>query len=181
MVNYLCTAGPPFKMHNFPDSQPNALSHWVLGTDQTQQEEKYFDVKKRAAREIATSYGPPSKAMSARFADAHQQQQQQQNWPRVANTTTPQFVNNLVVDDSDNRTGKGLCESPTSVGPDFVNVADGTFCRMSDKTLFPICDADTTDNCFNTEMYQLIINGVAARDSPYEGVLDWTSKGSKRA
>ena len=116
--------------------------------------------------------------MSARFADARQQQQQ--NQPR-ASATASGFGDTLVLDDSDNRTGKALCESSTSVGPDFVNTAEGSFCRMSDKKLFPLCDDKTTDNCFNSESRQLIVNGVAARDSPYKGVLDWTSKASKDA
>ena len=172
-MDYLCTAGPPFKLHNFPDSDPNTLTHWVLGSDNTQQEEKVFE--QREKREIRTSYYPPSKPVSARYT-----RQQQQNYPRASNGTTGLF-NSLVVDDNKDRSGKALCESPTSVGPDFVNIADGTFCRMSDKTLFPVCDAETTDNCFNAESNQLTINGVAARDTPYEGVLDWTSKASKRA
>lgn len=57
------------------------------------------------------------------------------------------------------------------MGSDFVNVADGQFCRMPDKTLWPICDEDTTDSCFDLEKQQLVINGVVQRTKKYSNVI----------
>ncbi|KAI0399197.1 hypothetical protein F4802DRAFT_611085 [Xylaria palmicola] len=68
----------------------------------------------------------------------------------------------------------GLCESETSYGPDFVDVKTGTFCRMSDKSLWPTCKGtDGADNCFNIDSQQLIINGLVTRGEPYKKVLNW--------
>ncbi len=170
-IDYLCDAGVPFKMHTFPNTFPNTLTHWVLGTDRA--EDKTIPFRRDATAATAESYGPPSRRASARFRP-------RDNNVNNSTAATPLQFNNLVVDDSGDRTGAALCESPTSVGPDFVNVVDGTFCRMSDKTLFPVCDSDgTTDNCFDLGAYRLVVGGVSARDTPYDKVLDWTSKGSR--
>lgn len=89
------------------------------------------------------------------------------------NGTAAPGANNLVVSTGDQHSVKELCESETSVGPDFMNKAEGSFCRMSDKTIFPVCDKETADNCFNADSMQLIVNGVSARDT-YDKVIDWT-------
>ncbi|KAI0393822.1 hypothetical protein F5Y17DRAFT_466626 [Xylariaceae sp. FL0594] len=65
---------------------------------------------------------------------------------------------------------------PTSWGPDFLHVHSRLFCRMSDKTVCPICDQTTKDNCFNKDLNQLVINGRATRDQPYKQVVDWTAE-----
>ncbi|KAH6988572.1 hypothetical protein EDB80DRAFT_589168 [Ilyonectria destructans] len=65
-------------------------------------------------------------------------------------------------------------QNGSSVGPDFVNQAEGQFCRMSDKTLWPICSDVIQDDCFSTDSQQLIQGGLATRDSPYTVVTDWT-------
>ncbi|PVH88139.1 hypothetical protein DL98DRAFT_544637 [Cadophora sp. DSE1049] len=63
----------------------------------------------------------------------------------------------------------------TSRGPDFANIADESFCRMSDKSLWPICSpTGVKDNCFSLDLQQLIIRGKVARDNPYDQVGDWT-------
>lgn len=166
MIDHLCNAGPPFKMHVYPDEDPSSITYWVLNNRRSDKET--LDVK-RAATGTATSYGPAKHPVSARF--------QQDRHHRRSNGTDhsgPHFKH-LVIDDNPKHTGRDLCESPTSLGPDFVSVADGYFCRMSDKTLWPICKADVTDHCFDTNLNQLIVGGVATRGSPYENVIDWTS------
>lgn len=68
-----------------------------------------------------------------------------------------------------------LCAHSASLGPDFLNVAEGKFCQMSSKTLYPVCDDVVTDNCFNGNTQKLVIGGVSARDMQYSDVLDWTT------
>ena len=58
------------------------------------------------------------------------------------------FNNRLIFDDGDMHTAAEMCASESSRGPDFVNVDEGLFCRMSDKTLFPICGTGVEDGCW---------------------------------
>lgn len=68
-----------------------------------------------------------------------------------------------------------LCGSGLSMGPDFVNLVEGKFCRMSDKTLWPTCDrlahgggvAGPADDCFDVESRQLVVGGKVTRSKPY--------------
>lgn len=65
-----------------------------------------------------------------------------------------------------------LCEDALSMGPDFVNIPEGKFCRMSDKTLWPTCDhqrskVGPTDDCFDVESRQLVVGGKVTRSKPY--------------
>ncbi|KAH7140221.1 hypothetical protein B0J13DRAFT_637641 [Dactylonectria estremocensis] len=92
-----------------------------------------------------------------------------------SNPGNNKFVNHLILDNDAEHTTATLCESSTSVGPDFVNAAEGQFCRMSDKTLWPVCSEEIQDDCFNTDSQQLIQGGLATRDSPYTVVVDWTN------
>lgn len=158
-------------MFSYPDKDPNTITHWVLGSRGAEDDE-HLDAKRAVPRAATSAWGPAKHPVSARFRTDHQQY-------RRANETYhngPHF-NRLVIDDNTDHTGRALCESPTSLGPDFLNTADGTFCRMSDKTLWPVCDQSqgVSDNCFNRDSKQLMLNGVAARDSPYENVIDWTA------
>ncbi|KAI0103409.1 hypothetical protein F4814DRAFT_96523 [Daldinia grandis] len=162
-VDYLCNRGPPFKMYNYEDNKdPHGITYWVLNNKRS---EAGTDNRK-----IEMSYAPPKYPTSAKFG---------RDSPR-GNSTVPsgssRQANRLVVSNNAQHTAAELCESKTSYGPDFLDLMDKKFCRMSDKTLWPVCDgADTVDNCFNTDVQQLIINGVSARDSPYSNVVDWTS------
>jgi len=48
-------------------------------------------------------------------------------------------LNKLIISNDTEQCTSKLCTSETSRGPDFANIADDTFCRMSDKSLWPIC------------------------------------------
>jgi hypothetical protein len=64
-----------------------------------------------------------------------------------------------------------VCESVTSRGPDFLDVAAGLFCDMEEKELWPVCDANITTGCFdsvNLTMKGSIPGAVRARDSETE-------------
>lgn len=64
-----------------------------------------------------------------------------------------------------------LCQDALSMGPDFVNIPQGKFCRMSDKSLWPTCDHHSqvgpTDDCFDVDSRQLVIGGKVTRSKPY--------------
>ena len=167
MVDRLCNAGPPFKYYDTPD--PNSITHWVLGSRGS--EDETTDIKRMVGDMTAISYGPATRFIPARLHGHHPYRRSNSTVP---GNPGPRF-NNLIVDNDTGHGARDLCESSTSLGPDFINVADGTFCRMADKTLWPVCDEKTADNCFNADTHQLIINGVSARDTPYAKIIDWTS------
>lgn len=71
----------------------------------------------------------------------------------------------------------GLCENALSMGPDYVNIPEGKFCRMSDKTLWPTCDHQTKmgpkNDCFNVQSRQLIVGGKVTRGKPYNKEINF--------
>ncbi|KAF7563673.1 hypothetical protein G7046_g427 [Stylonectria norvegica] len=156
-TNYFCTAGPPFKYTSDPD--PTGITNWVL--------------TKRGERETTHSYSPSRRSNGARMAKTAQHM----DYRRSNGTTTGnnKHSHRLVKDNDPGHAVVDLCHSESSSGPDYLNVVHGEFCRMSDKTLWPICSETIQDNCFSNEVDQLIIGGKAARDSPYRDVVDWTS------
>ncbi|KAJ0120928.1 hypothetical protein J7T55_015666 [Diaporthe amygdali] len=70
-----------------------------------------------------------------------------------------------------------LCEDALSRGPDYVNLPEGKFCRMSDKTLWPTCDYHSPDgqrdNCFDAGSRQLVIGGKVTRSKPYSREINY--------
>ncbi|KAI0483947.1 hypothetical protein GGR56DRAFT_668550 [Xylariaceae sp. FL0804] len=72
----------------------------------------------------------------------------------------------VISDDVAQHGARDLCASDSSLRPDFLNVGEGLFCRMADKTLWPVM-----------ELMQFVLNGLATRDAPCSEVLDWTSAG----
>ncbi|KAF2969184.1 hypothetical protein GQX73_g4398 [Xylaria multiplex] len=159
-ANYLCTAGPPFTMHEHPNSHTNKIAFWVP-------KDRNGSRSEDENRVVASAYGVSRRQIKS----------------RDDNSTTNKFSTqalldmSLVVSDDESHSAEELCGSPTSVGPDFFNSLTGSFCRMSEKTVWPACGrGNATNNCFNDVVNQLVINGVAARDEPYAKVVDWTSK-----
>lgn len=73
-----------------------------------------------------------------------------------------------------------LCEAGLSEGPDFVNIPEGKFCRMSDKTLWPTCDhrsqVGPTDDCFDIDAKQLVVGGKVTRSKPYSNEINYPLK-----
>ncbi|KAK7721463.1 hypothetical protein SLS63_009577 [Diaporthe eres] len=74
-----------------------------------------------------------------------------------------------------------LCEDALSMGPDYVNIPEGKFCRMSDKTLWPTCGnqrskVGPTDDCFDVESRQLVVGGKVTRSKPYSKELHFPLK-----
>ncbi|KAJ8109145.1 hypothetical protein ONZ43_g6215 [Nemania bipapillata] len=165
-VHRLCTAGPPFKMHTYPDKDPRSITYWIPNHKRSTPD------KRDAATAIA--YGPPKHAASARFRALENQARSNNQ-----TSTLPPMMSSLVIGSSEKHSAEGLCGSETSFGPDFLNTQTGMFCRMSDKTTWPVCDGGAIiDNCFNNNLNQLVINGFATRDEPYKNIIDWTSGNS---
>ena len=44
-----------------------------------------------------------------------------------------------------------LCNSDTSLGPDFASLPNNMFCDMSTKTLWPLCGDPATEDCFDVD------------------------------
>ncbi|KAI1173620.1 hypothetical protein F4777DRAFT_589701 [Nemania sp. FL0916] len=162
--DYLCKAGPPFKMYHYPEEKdPRSITYWIPKNSRS--------VSNRRTLATGSSYGPSKYPAVPRFQPGtHHRRSNQTTIPTSPGTS-------LVIGNTERHSVEGLCQSATSFGPDFMNTQSGTFCRMSDKTIWPVCNAagNATDNCFNSVLNQLILNGVAARDEPYRKVIDWTS------
>ena len=78
----------------------------------------------------------------------------------------------LVITSDVNQRAADICADAASLGPDLFNVVEGQFCQMSSKTLYPVCDAAVTDNCFNGDTQKLVIGGISTRDEQYSRVID---------
>ncbi|KAF2664830.1 hypothetical protein BT63DRAFT_459443 [Microthyrium microscopicum] len=77
-----------------------------------------------------------------------------------------------------------LCLSKTSVSPDFVSHAEGKFCDMATKIIWPLCLGQTVVGCFNATSNQLIPDATrlnkreleqvnASADDMYSHILHW--------
>jgi hypothetical protein len=51
---------------------------------------------------------------------------------------------------------KELCESSTSMGPDFVSTKEGVFCDMDHKRAWPLCSATITNGCFDNDNNKMV-------------------------
>ncbi|KFA65012.1 hypothetical protein S40285_05639 [Stachybotrys chlorohalonatus IBT 40285] len=148
--NHLCS-GIPFGVHTEPN--PESINIWSRKRDSN--EETHGAIPEKDRLQIRQGRGSLRK--------------------RSRNMRRNTEFHNVVIDGSTRRTATHLCESEGSEGPDYANTIEGLFCRMSDKTLWPICSETIHDNCFNTDpaIQQLIINGLTTRDSPYSAVSYW--------
>ncbi|KAL5336717.1 hypothetical protein BJX70DRAFT_267110 [Aspergillus crustosus] len=85
----------------------------------------------------------------------------------------------VISNDETHHSASKLCASETSVGPDFVHIAEKLFCDMDSHTTYPLCSETTNStSCFDLDAQKLIKEGdLQARDapSPYSSVRDWRS------
>lgn len=94
----------------------------------------------------------------------------------TASRSQPKYRDQIVLDYSPDNSARELCESPTSRGPDFANLAEGLFCRMLDKTLWPLCSDSIIKQCFSVESKQIVTGQVTVLNSPskkYSKVVTW--------
>ena len=94
----------------------------------------------------------------------------------------------LVVSDSKSHSAQRLCESDTSMGPDFAHESEGLFCDMGTKTLYDYCTEETDGPCFDSNIQALSTNKrgasrVRSAVVPYKRVRDWRggTKGRRAA
>lgn len=69
-----------------------------------------------------------------------------------------------------------VCESETSVGPDFVSMADGMYCDMGKKELLPLCVPGTLGRCFSLETTSVILDnafGLIESVFRYSSIEEW--------
>ncbi|KAI0470715.1 hypothetical protein GGR56DRAFT_142053 [Xylariaceae sp. FL0804] len=196
-VDYMCQQGPPFKMYEGVD--PTSIEYWLddedhsqgIGVGTSKPRAGGQEKKKKRRDVVGVSYGPPRRPASARFRypdDDDAAGKKNGTRTRRSSSDRDMHAEVLVIGRHERHSAVALCESPTSRGPSFLNVAEGAFCRMTDRTLWPVCSSDDDennninntiiirDNCFNRELQQVIANGLATRDSPYKKVLDWTAE-----
>lgn len=83
------------------------------------------------------------------------------------------FDGHLVISSVTEHSAVGLCSHVNSVGPDFVNVVERWFCRMSDKRLFPLCGGCTVVDCFSVDSMVLVVGGEGRQTSPYKITTRW--------
>lgn len=94
----------------------------------------------------------------------------------------------LIVGDAGGQSARFLCDSDTSVGPDFVNTNEGVFCDMGSKKVYDICHSRSQSSCFDVESKMLLpaSNATVASfrtrqvQSPYDTVIDWRGQGTSK-
>ncbi|KAK9773300.1 hypothetical protein SCAR479_10029 [Seiridium cardinale] len=103
-------------------------------------------------------------------------EKQKRQAPNRANWMTSQ----LVVSDSKSHSAKKLCDSDTSLGPDFAHVTENLFCDMGAKKLYDICPpGNNTTGCFDLDSKTLSSSPtrrgsvLPRQSSPYGIVRDW--------
>ena len=55
----------------------------------------------------------------------------------------------VVISDHNAHSAQEVCDSPTSMGPDFVSTNEGLFCDMCTHTIYDVCTLTTTSGCFD--------------------------------
>lgn len=74
------------------------------------------------------------------------------------------FPGKLVTSAKPAHSARELCESDTSMGPDFVSSHEGLFCDMSEKELWPLCDSNHTTGCFDARNNTMVAGSKSRRD-----------------
>lgn len=69
-----------------------------------------------------------------------------------------------------------LCESMVSSGPDLVSFAEGAFCDMDTRQVWPLCTEAGAIDCFDTDVNdirKMIGARSLAESKSYVEVIDW--------
>ncbi|KAF1965082.1 hypothetical protein BU23DRAFT_561413 [Bimuria novae-zelandiae CBS 107.79] len=61
------------------------------------------------------------------------------------------FRGKLIKSEMQSHSAMELCESSTSVGPDFVSMVEKVFCDMERKKVWRLCSSEQDVNCFDAE------------------------------
>lgn len=57
--------------------------------------------------------------------------------------------NRIVISDHKAHSAQEVCDSDTSIGPDFVSTNEGLYCDMCTHTIYDICSGNATSECFD--------------------------------
>lgn len=97
----------------------------------------------------------------------------------------------VVISDHVAHSAREVCDSETSMGPDFVSTKEGLYCDMCTHTLYDVCSGNATSGCFHMNSQTLrsginlhsrgvdgrsmgqYITGYVPRKS-YDRVIHWT-------
>ena len=93
-----------------------------------------------------------------------------QQRPQNGFTQPSQFDDKLILSSSKHHSAKMLCESPTSVGPDFVSLDEQLFCDMHLKKTWQLCGAGNATGCFDQKTYKVIAGPGAVNGTRVHGV-----------
>lgn len=80
----------------------------------------------------------------------------------------------LIISNIDTHSAKELCESHTSMGPDFVSTVEGVFCDMEVKEWWYLCSATLTTGCF--DLSSQTMKGKAPRNTTVEARDEQTGR-----
>ncbi|THZ29595.1 hypothetical protein D6C89_01929 [Aureobasidium pullulans] len=112
---------------------------------------------KRDAADSTRSYPPPVKQL-------HQK----------APTSRRSIVDNCLVKTSrPSQSARTLCESETSSGPNFVNLAEGLYCDMQKKELMPTCTGIPGETCFDVVRLARKVDGIIGDLLNFVDIIDW--------
>lgn len=84
----------------------------------------------------------------------------------------------LVVSPHEAHNATALCESETSMGPDFVSLPEALHCDMETREVLPLCGAGVTVPCFDLETSTTGPGSSTKRDGTakaktYAQVIEW--------
>ncbi|KAK1145528.1 hypothetical protein N8T08_004086 [Aspergillus melleus] len=68
----------------------------------------------------------------------------------------PQWADSeIVISDAKQHSAKRLCQSDTSMGPDFAHTGEALFCDMEAKMLYAFCTGNDSETCFDLDSQTL--------------------------
>lgn len=150
--------GPPLKY--WPDSQTGGQgADKDFGVVVDSDDCKYDKKKERALRLGDKCEAKGIRATKIPMFDQHKRHERPERREGTRDLRA-RFASQLVVSSKRSHTATELCESETSLGPDFVSTEEGVFCSMSQKKTFPICGRDSkpaADACFDLEANELVM------------------------
>lgn len=104
--------------------------------------------------------------------------------PRMNDLQTQSCAeNHVVISSLDQHTATELCQSATSIGPDFVSTKENLYCDMCKHELWPVCSTTITAACFDLSSNTVLAGtGVQGRNESrgrevpsksYDKVTNW--------
>lgn len=77
---------------------------------------------------------------------------------------------NVVISDHVAHSAREVCDSETSMGPDFVSTKEGPYCDMCTHTLYDVCSGNATSGYFHMNS-QTLRSGINLHSRGVDGRL----------